>query len=193
MKTLTMLVMMLGLIALIGCGAAEETSTTDAAEQTAATETAETTETTETATADEAQTAAEEPVAEQPTTEVIATDEFTILDKEQGIRYAELVMGTGVEALDRMQVECHYTLFFADSTGLEKVERFQSSKDSNRPFQCQLGVRLIPGWSIGMIGMKEGGTRRIFVPWNLGYGPNGSGKIPPKTNLIFEIDFLKAL
>lgn len=186
MKTLTMLLMMFGLIALIGCGAADEADTADATEQTAATETTETTETNETA--EEATAQETEAVAEE-----VPTEDLEILDLEQGVRYAELVVGTGPEAIDRMKVECHYTLFFADSTGLEKVERFQSSKDANRPFQCQLGVRLIPGWSIGMVGMKEGGTRRIFVPWNLGYGASGSGKIPPKTNLIFEIDFLKAL
>ena len=116
-----------------------------------------------------------------------------IITKPSGVRYEELVVGTGPEAVDQMRVECHYTLWFADSTGLQKVERFQSSKDSNQPFQCQLGVRLIPGWSDGMIGMKEGGTRRIYIPWALGYGAQGGGPIPAKANLIFEIEFLKAL
>ena len=176
MKTLVIMMAMLGLIAFLGCNAEGEADSADATEQT------------ETATADETQA-----VAEQPATEEIATEESKILDKESGVRYMELVDGTGTEALDRMKVECHYTLFFADSTGLVKLERFQSSKDGGNSFQCQLGVRLIPGWSIGMIGMKEGGTRRIFVPWNLGYGASGNGRIPPKTNLLFEIDFLKAL
>jgi FKBP-type peptidyl-prolyl cis-trans isomerase len=116
-----------------------------------------------------------------------------IMTKESGVRYQDLVVGTGAEAVDHMQVECHYTLWFADSTGLVKETRFQSSKDGDgTPFVCQLGVRLIPGWSEGMIGMKEGGTRRIYVPWELGYGAQGGGPIPAKANLIFEIDFLKA-
>ena len=110
-----------------------------------------------------------------------------IITKESGVRYLEMIEGTGVEAVDRMQVECHYTLWFADSTGLEKLEMFQSSKDGGMPFRCQLGVRLIPGWTDGMIGMKEGGTRRIYVPWELGYGDQEGGRIPAKTNLIFEI------
>lgn len=174
MKTFIILMLMLGLTALVGCQADSEADSTEVTEQT---------EQAETVTTDEAQ-----PVAEQPTGE-----EPEIITKESGVRYQELVVGTGPEAIDRMQVECHYTLWFADSTGLVKGERFQSSKDGGMPFRCQLGVRLIPGWSDGMIGMKEGGTRRILVPWRLGYGDREGGRIPAKTNLIFEIEFLKAL
>jgi FKBP-type peptidyl-prolyl cis-trans isomerase len=130
-------------------------------------------------------------VADEADTTVVVEPE--IMTKESGVRYQDLVVGTGAEAVTRMQVECHYTLWFADSTGLVKETRFQSSKDGEGvPFVCQLGVRLIPGWSDGMVGMKEGGTRRIYVPWELGYGAQGGGPIPPKANLIFEIDFLKA-
>jgi len=130
-------------------------------------------------------------VAETPTP---TPAEPEIMSKPSGVRYQELVVGTGVEAANQMKVDCHYTLWFADSTGLQKVQRFQSSKDNNgQPFTCTLGQRLIPGWSEGMIGMKEGGTRRIYIPWELGYGAQGGGPIPPKTNLIFEIDFLKAV
>jgi len=117
-----------------------------------------------------------------------------IVAKPSGVRFQDLVVGTGVEATDKMKVECHYTLWFADSTGLQKGQRFQSSKDNNgKPFTCTLGVGLIPGWSDGMIGMKEGGTRRIYVPWALGYGDKQFREIPAKTNLIFEIDFVKAV
>ena len=122
-----------------------------------------------------------------------APTEPEILVKPSGVRYQELVVGTGKDAVDQMQVECHYELWLADSTGQVKGNKVDSSKDRGQPFQCQLGVGLIPGWTDGMIGMKEGGSRRILVPWNLGY-PNGAGQaIPAQTNLIFEIDFLKAL
>jgi len=163
MKTMFTLILVLTVILAFGCKS--ETAEKDAAVQ-------------DTATAAVAEATADEP---------------EIMNKENGVRYQELVVGTGKEAVDKMQVQCHYTLWFADSTGLEKVTRFQSSKDTNQPFTCQLGVRLIPGWSTGMIGMKEGGTRRIFVPWEQGYGEKGGGPIPPKANLIFEIDFLKAM
>jgi FKBP-type peptidyl-prolyl cis-trans isomerase len=188
-----MLVLMLGLAAMIGCqGDSDSADVTEQTETAVAEETeAVVAEETETAVAEEVEAV----VAEEPlNTADIPNDLENIVIKESGVRYQELVVGTGVEAADRMKVGCHYTLWFADSTGLEKVSRYQSSKDGESyPFQCQLGVRLIPGWSEGMIGMKEGGTRRIFIPWRLGYGDARSGKIPARTNLVFEIDFLEAI
>lgn len=117
-----------------------------------------------------------------------------IFTKESGIKYQDLVVGEGKECVDRMRLECHYTLWLADNTGMVKRQRLQSSKDGGRPFQCQIGVQLIQGWSDGMRGMKEGGTRRLYIPWELGYGERGMGAmIPGKSNLIFEIDFIRAL
>ncbi|MEW5796424.1 MAG: FKBP-type peptidyl-prolyl cis-trans isomerase [Candidatus Zixiibacteriota bacterium] len=133
----------------------------------------------------------------QPKTETamekVQPVEPEILSKTSGVRYQDLVVGTGAEAALGTRVECHYTLWFSDSTGLQKVQRFQSSKDANRSFTCTLGQNLIQGWSDGMVGMKEGGTRRLYIPWALGYGEAGGGPIPAKTNLIFEIDFIKAV
>jgi len=128
-----------------------------------------------------AEEAAEKPARKSP---IVAT--------ESGLRYQDIVVGTGVEAADKMAVACHYTLWFADSTGLRKTEKVQSSKDRGLEFNCRIGQGLIPGWSEGMVGMKEGGTRVLYVPWELGYGANGYGQmIPPKQNLIFELDFIR--
>jgi len=123
-----------------------------------------------------------------------APREPEIQTKQSGVRYQDLVVGTGKEAVRGMKVDCHYTLWLAtDSTGTVKGKKVDSSHDRNKSFQCTLGQGLIEGWSDGMTGMKEGGARRLFVPWKLGY-PGGAGRdIPPKTNLIFEIEFLKAL
>jgi FKBP-type peptidyl-prolyl cis-trans isomerase len=165
-KTFVAFVAMFALVAACGCQAESESE----ADATAETVTEET-------------TAAEETTTEEP----------EILSKESGVRYQELVVGTGAEAALRDSVECHYTLWLADSTGLVKGDKVDSSVDRGQPFTCQLGVRLIQGWSDGMVGMKEGGKRRLLVPWQLGY-PNGAGaRIPPQTNLIFEIEFLKKL
>jgi len=111
---------------------------------------------------------------------------------KSGVKYQDLVVGTGKECQMGSKVECHYTLWFADSTG-KKLKRFQSSKDGpGRPFQCTLGYRLIKGWSDGMVGMKEGGTRELVISPELGYG-KGGGPIPPNQWLVFEIDFLHLL
>ena len=114
--------------------------------------------------------------------------EMELKKTESGVEYIDLVEGTGKECKLGSQVDCHYTLWFADENG-EKKTRFQSSKDGGKSFQCTLGQRLIQGWSDGMVGMKEGGTRLLRVSPELGYG-KGGGPIPANATLIFEIDFL---
>ena len=48
---------------------------------------------------------------------------------------------------------------------------------------------MIQGFSLGVAGMKVGGTRRIIVPPNLGYGAAGAGStIPPNATLVFDVE-----
>jgi peptidylprolyl isomerase len=56
--------------------------------------------------------------------------------------------------------------------------------------------RLIPGFDYGVEGMKIGGKRRIFIPWQLAYGthampdrPDHPG-IPAKSDLIFDVELV---
>jgi FKBP-type peptidyl-prolyl cis-trans isomerase len=118
-----------------------------------------------------------------------------MVETKSGLRYTDVELGSGQAAVDGMTVLCHYALWFSDSGGITKKELVQSSEDYGEPFQCRIGHGLIPGWSEGMLGMKEGGLRRIFVPWRLGYGETGAPSlgIPGKQNLIFEIKFIQAL
>lgn len=112
---------------------------------------------------------------------------------ESGLKYADIVVGTGKEAVNGMDVECHYTLWIADEND-QPGQKLQSSKDMGRTFEFKVGGPLIKGWNEGMLGMKEGGTRMLIIPPHLGYGTNpppGSG-IPTDKNLVFEIDFIKA-
>ncbi len=57
--------------------------------------------------------------------------------------------------------------------------------------------RLIPGFDQGFAGMKIGGKRRIFIPWQLAYGEKGRvgpdpahPVIPPKADLIFDVELV---
>jgi peptidylprolyl isomerase len=38
--------------------------------------------------------------------------------------------------------------------------------------------------------MKIGGKRRLFIPWQLAYGAQGRPGIPPKSDLIFDVELL---
>ncbi|MBU3054647.1 FKBP-type peptidyl-prolyl cis-trans isomerase [Pseudomonas indica] len=78
---------------------------------------------------------------------------------------------------------------------LEDGTVFDSSYDRGKPFQCVIGTgRVIKGWDQGLMGMKVGGKRKLFVPAHLAYGERQIGAhIKPHSNLVFEIELLEVL
>ena len=78
---------------------------------------------------------------------------------------------------------------------LEDGRVFDSSYDRGKPFQCVIGTgRVIKGWDQGLMVMRVGGKRRLFVPSHLAYGERQVGEhIAPNSNLLFEIELLVVL
>lgn len=78
---------------------------------------------------------------------------------------------------------------------LEDGTVFDSSYERGKPFQCVIGSgRVIKGWDIGLMGMKVGGKRKLFVPAHLAYGERQVGAhIKSNSNLHFEIELLEVL
>ena len=103
-----------------------------------------------------------------------------------GLIIEDLVVGDGAEATAGQHVTVHYTGWLTDG------RKFDSSKDRNDPFQFALGARhVIAGWDEGVQGMKIGGTRKLTIPSDLGYGARGAGGvIPPNATLVFEVELL---
>jgi len=66
---------------------------------------------------------------------------------------------------------------------------FGSSEETGGPITIPLD-QTIPGFSKGLVGMKEGEKRRLFVHPDLGYGT--MGQLPPNELLIFDIEVVKA-
>ena len=103
-----------------------------------------------------------------------------------GLVYEDTVVGAGAEAKAGQQVSVHYTGWLTNGS------KFDSSKDRNDPFEFSLGMRqVIGGWDEGVQGMKIGGTRKLTIPPELGYGARGAGGvIPPNATLVFEVELL---
>ncbi len=103
-----------------------------------------------------------------------------------GLKYEDLQAGSGDAAKAGNSVDVHYTGWLTNGT------KFDSSKDRNDPFSFGLGQgQVIKGWDEGVTGMKVGGTRKLTIPPQLGYGTRGAGGvIPPNATLVFEVELL---
>jgi FKBP-type peptidyl-prolyl cis-trans isomerase FkpA len=106
----------------------------------------------------------------------------------------DLVVGTGAQAANGNSVTVHYTLWLYNNGGPEsKGTKIDASRDRGSPFSFTLGARqTVPGFEQGILGMRVGGSRRIYVPSQLGYGAQGApqGGIPPNAALVFEVELV---
>lgn len=99
----------------------------------------------------------------------------------------EIEIGTGKETEKGALLIVQYDGFLEDGT------KFDSSHDRGKPFQFVFGTgRVIKGWDQGLLGMKEGGKRKLFVPAHLAYGERQVGEIiKPNSNLVFDVELLE--
>jgi peptidylprolyl isomerase len=100
-----------------------------------------------------------------------------------GVRYVDLVEGTGPAAQRGDYLQVQYVGTLSDGTEF----------DRRGPMSIWLGEhKLIPGWNDGLAGIKEGGKRKLWIPPELGYGAQGMPPaIPPNAELIFEVEAVK--
>jgi len=139
-----------------------------------------------------------------------------ILKTAFSLRYQDIHIGTGADAEPNKQYKVHYTGWLAADG-----HKFDSSYDHKAPVMGADGKpeldadgkprmkegqpisfmqgfgRVIPGFDQGFTGMKVGGKRRLFIPWQLAYGARGrpgpnpaNPGIPPKADLIFDIELV---
>ena len=105
-------------------------------------------------------------------------------DQVEELIIEDLEVGEGEECPAGAQVTVHYRGTLMDGT------EFDSSYKRGQPINFPLN-NLIKGWQEGIPGMKVGGKRKLTIPYAMGYGVHGSPPtIPPKADLIFEIELL---
>lgn len=103
---------------------------------------------------------------------------------ESGLRYIETSAGSGAQVQSGSTARVCYVGFLPDGTVFDSGQ-----------FRVAVGQgQVIQGFDEGLIGIREGGTRRLIIPPELGYGSEpvldrGTGKvvIPASSTLIFDV------
>jgi peptidylprolyl isomerase len=133
------------------------------------------------------------------------------------LRYQDVKIGDGAAAETGKLLKLHYTLWIAaDGTVFDSSHTHpgQPLRDKDGkpvlgddgkpklgeplPLSVIMGQgRPLPGWDLAFEGMKAGGERRVFIPWQLGFGPREipheatHSAAPAKSDLILEIELIE--
>jgi FKBP-type peptidyl-prolyl cis-trans isomerase FkpA len=105
----------------------------------------------------------------------------------------DLVVGTGDEAAAGKVVSVYYSGWLWDPSKSDQKGLQIDASTVQSAFTFTLGAgQVIAGWDEGLVGMKEGGTRRLVVPPSMAYGSSRRASIPPNATLVFEVELLSA-
>lgn len=100
-----------------------------------------------------------------------------------GLQYKVITKGEGEVPTATQKVKVNYRGTLIDGT------EFDSSYKRNEPatFGCN---QVIKGWTEALTLMPVGSKWELYIPYQLAYGERESGKIPPFSCLVFEVELL---
>ena len=128
--------------------------------------------------------------AAAPPAEPAAPASTALTDLGNGLKFVDTKAGKGRQAGSGQKLTVRYTGACADRRG--QWAEFDSNE--GKPFYFTLGEgEVIRGWDVGLLGMRQGGTRRLVVPAAFGYGDKGAGPIAPGATLVFEVTLLNVV
>lgn len=123
-----------------------------------------------------------------------------------GLQYIITENGTGPKVTTTNKVRAHYAVYFEDGTlletskleiakALDAVNEQRKIANAYRPIEANSSpeAQMIEGFKEGLRLLRTGDKATIFVPYNLGYGEQGVQGIPPKSNLIFELEIVEVI
>lgn len=121
---------------------------------------------------------------------------MSIVELESGLRYEITKEGTGPTVSNGQNPQIHYQGYLNENYADPEVDvrgtLFDSSVGRNSEFTFPLGGGfVIAGCDQGIVGMKIGEKRTLYIPSELAYGSNGAGGvIPPNADLIFDVELM---
>lgn len=112
-------------------------------------------------------------------------DNFEPIDKVDELQIIDTVEGTGDIVPEGAKITAHYTGALCKDGTI-----FQSSHDFGDAITFGLS-QVIKGWTVGVPGMKVGGTRRLIIPSEMAYGSvRAAANIPANSDLVFDIELV---
>ncbi len=101
------------------------------------------------------------------------------------LKTEDLVEGTGNVVAEGANIEANYFGWTADG------QIFDSSNQNGTVAPLTFGLSgVIQGWSKGLVGMKEGGVRKLTIPSDMAYGPNAAANSQPAGPLMFIVQLV---
>jgi len=106
-----------------------------------------------------------------------------VVTTASGLQYEVITQGTGPKPTVNDTVVCNYVGTFLNGT------EFDNSYKRGQPIEFPV-TGVIRGWTEILQVMPVGSKYKVYVPYDLGYGPSDYHGIPGGSLLIFEIELL---
>ena len=129
----------------------------------------------------------------------------SVIDTLLGLEYIITYKADNSKKVDDSKtVMTHYAVYFEDGTLLDTsilkiAEQYQTvnivkkNQGGYSPIAAKIGPEdsMIPGFKEGLKLLNVGDKATLYLPYYLAYGEMGrSPQIPPKSNLIFEVEII---
>jgi FKBP-type peptidyl-prolyl cis-trans isomerase len=103
----------------------------------------------------------------------------------------DIKIGTGPAVKNGDAVTINFTSKFIHGRSFESARDYKFEVGSGQDLPSRSGTVLL-GINRGVVGMKKGGKRRLVLPPELLYGPQGLGtEVRPNDIIVFEIELVK--
>uniref|UniRef100_A0A0F7CZ29 peptidylprolyl isomerase n=1 Tax=Habenaria pantlingiana TaxID=1498489 RepID=A0A0F7CZ29_9ASPA len=114
-------------------------------------------------------------------------ENISVITTESGLQYKDIQVGTGPSPPIGFQVAANYIAMVPNG------QIFDSSLEKGQPYIFRVGSgQVIKGLDEGILSMKVGGKRRLFIPGRLAF-PKGLSSAPgrprvaPNSPVVFDV------
>lgn len=123
-----------------------------------------------------------------------------------GLKYFISEKANGDKLSSEAIVKVHYAVYFRNgkliktssldiAKKLDAVSEKRKQANDYQPLIADIGpdAEMIPGFKEGLQQLRLGDKATLFIPYHLAYGEAGTRGIPPKSNIIFEVEVIEII